>query len=73
MKRITAYEANDGSLHRTKHECAITDLIHLGKVKSADSRVLLIGINEAALIARFHKEVIAILAEIDAPKIGDAG
>lgn len=65
MKEITAYEATDGTIHKTRESAARASLLHLGEIDNSDSRGKSIGEAEVAFIVKNRKKVIDILNEIE--------
>lgn len=62
MKRVTAIEASDGSLHKTRRAAAIASIGHLA-IRSND---FTINSEVAAFMVRKRAELVAILQAIDA-------
>ena len=68
MKRITAYQAADNSIHRTRAEAAKASLAHLAREKSGDKRGASLDGPSVAFIVEHRGAVMAILGDIDAPE-----
>ena len=66
MKEITAYEATDGTIHRTRESAAIASIVHLDRTDTHDGRLdYLLGEVEAGFIVKNRKKIIDILNDID--------
>ena len=65
MKRVTAYEALDGSLHHKKTQAAAASILHLGSSTNNDSRGQSIGAAEVAFLIKNREKIAKILVEID--------
>lgn len=68
MKRITAFEALDGSLHKTKAAAAGASVLHLGVTLNNDQRGASIGDGAVAFLIDNRKKILPILNEIDKPE-----
>lgn len=68
MKSVSAYEANDGSLHKTREMAAQASLLHLGKKKNNDQRGTSLDGPAVAFIIDNHHAVSSILNWIDEPE-----
>ncbi|WP_420415243.1 hypothetical protein [Roseibium sp.] len=68
MKTVTAYQAEDGSLHSKKEKAARASILHLSKTTPATTRRLQIDELGAAFIVEHRKKVISLLEAIDAPE-----
>lgn len=74
MKRVTAYEALDGSLHHKKIDAAAASILHLGLSTDNDVRGQSIGPAEVAFVIKNRQKIENILVEIDmedAPDVGE--
>lgn len=69
MKNVRAYEALDGSLHKSKAGAAEASILHLGKTLNKDQRGQSIGPCEVAFIIEHRKKIAPLLQEIDLPEI----
>lgn len=68
MKRVHAYEALDGTLHKTKAGSAKASILHLGKTLNGDMRGQSIGEAEVAFLVENRSKILPILQGIDAPE-----
>ena len=68
MKNVRAYEALDGSLHKSKAEAAMASILHLGRALNGDQRGQSIGESEVGFLVRHRAKILPILADIDAPE-----
>ncbi|MGV0879498.1 hypothetical protein V6767_20395 [Martelella sp. FLE1502] len=64
MKEITAYEATDGTIHKTRESAAMSDLIHLDHTQNEGPDCIIHEI-EAEFIVQNRKKIIDILNDID--------
>ena len=71
MKNVRAYEALDGSLHKSKAEAVKASILHLGRSLNGDQRSQSIGASEVAFIIQHRKKIAPLLQEIDLPEIED--
>jgi hypothetical protein len=66
MKKVQAYEALDGSIHKKKADAAFASIIHIGATKNKDSRGNSIDGPAVAFIIENRAQIAAILQHIDA-------
>lgn len=66
MKRVTAYEALDGTCHRSKAGAAKASILHLSVTKNDDARGQSLGSDAIAFIIQHHNQIASILIDIDA-------
>lgn len=69
MKRVSAFEAKDGSLHKTKEMAAQASLLDLGIKKNNDKRGTSLDGPATAFIIDNYKAVRDILNWIDEPEV----
>lgn len=69
MRNVRAYEALDGSLHKSKAEAAKASILHLGRSLNGDQRGQSIGPPEVAFLVQHRAKILPILADIDAPEV----
>ena len=68
MKKVTAYQADDGQVYPDRAAAGAASILHLGKTENRDSRGQSIGPSEVAFLIQHRKKIAAILLEIDAPE-----
>lgn len=72
MKRVTAYQALDNSLHETKAQAAGASILYLGTKLNAGLRGPAIGPDEVAFLIDNREKILPILNQIDAPEVCEA-
>lgn len=65
MKTIHAYEALDGSVHKTKCECAAASIAYIARMENRDKRGTSLGGDAIAFLIDNRKKIGGILREID--------
>ncbi len=68
MKRIKAYEATDGSIHKSHADAAGATLAHLARTENGDQRGTSLDGPSIAFIIKHRSKVASILMQIDAPE-----
>lgn len=69
MKKVQAYEALGGSLHKTRRGAAVASLVVLGDTKNDGIRIPVIDWRTAEFIVANRIQIIGMLEEIDMPEL----
>lgn len=68
MKKVTAYEALDKSIHKTKEDAARVSIQHLAGQLCKDQRGTCMGPAGVAFLVKYRDKIMPILEGIDMPE-----